>query len=94
MILDYTYQKINTFKEGFALVMLNVNFGLINKSGQEIIAPVYEYPQTQLQCGIISFQNGYGSVVVFDATGKYLKEGASGGLLPCQRLVGYVNLTS
>lgn len=37
LILDYTYQKINTFKEGFALVMLNVKFGLINKSGQEIM---------------------------------------------------------
>ncbi len=91
LVLNYTYQKINEFKNGFAIVMLNGKFGLISKRGKQIIEPVYNFPKTQLQCGIIAFEYGYGPVIVFDTIGKPVMPMVYGmtGLLPYQKRITY-----
>lgn len=91
LVLDYTYQKILDFKDDFAIVMLNSKFGLINNIGKQIIEPIYDFPKTQLQCGVIAFEFGYGPVLIFDTTGKSVMPMVYGmtGLLACQKRITY-----
>jgi hypothetical protein len=91
LVLDYTYQKILDFKDGYAIVMLNGKFGLISKIGQQIIEPVYDFPKAELQCGVITFKYGFGPVIIFYTTGKPVMPMVYGmtGLLPCQQRITY-----
>lgn len=91
LIMAYKYQQIFDFKEGHALVQLNGKFGLVNKAGKEIIAPEYDFPKTEMQCGFIAFEAGYGPIVVFDSTGKSLLPTASSvsSILPCQQRIAF-----
>ena len=91
LLLDYTYQKIWNFKDGFAIVLLNGKFGLIDKTGKEIIQPVYDYPKSELECGFIQLELGFGPVLILDTTGKSVMPMIYGitGFLPCQERITY-----
>ncbi|HLW31904.1 MAG TPA: WG repeat-containing protein [Aequorivita sp.] len=91
LILGYTYQNIWEFRDGFAIVQLNGKFGLIDKTGKEIIEPTYSYPKTEMKCGFIAFEIGYGPTLIFDSTGKSLMPMVYGmtGFLPCEERVTY-----
>lgn len=95
LVLDYTYQKIWDFREGFAIVLLNGKFGLIDRTGKEIIRPVYDSPSSQLNCGFIMFEFGYGPKLIFDTTGKSVMPMTSGisGFLPCRNRITYGHST-
>lgn len=91
LVLDYTYQKIWNFNDGFATVLLNGKFGLIDKTGKVIIEPTYDSPKTEMKCGFIAFEYGYGPVVIYDTTGKPVMPVVYGmtGFLPCQKRITF-----
>lgn len=93
LVLDYTYQKIWSFNDGFAMVMLNGVFGLIDQSGKTIIEPTYDSPLKDFECGYIAFNVGYGPAIVFDSTGLPATPLISGvsGFLPCQERIAFGN---
>jgi hypothetical protein len=90
LVLDYTYQQIWNFKDGFATVLLNGKYGLVNKSGKIVIAPDFDSPEKmEIKCGFVAFEVGYGPVVIIDTTGKAVMPMESGitGILPCQKRI-------
>lgn len=93
LISAYAYQQIWNFKDGFAIVYLNGKYGLIDKMGGNIIEPEYDYPKTEIECGCIAFEIGYGPVIIFDTSGKAVRPVVSGmtGLLPCQQRITFGN---
>jgi len=100
LVKDYSFQQIWDFKEGFAVMMLNNKFGLINRNGRVIVEPIYDALRSEMNCGHIVFENGYGSQVIYDTAGKAVLPVLSGVnvILPCQqritlsgRLFGMIN---
>lgn len=91
LVLNYTYQFIGDFKEGYATVILNRKYGLISMNGKEVIEPQYDSPKTELQCGVMAFEKDGGFVFLYDTTGKSLIPLVSHvtGLLPCQQRITY-----
>jgi len=89
LVTDYRYQQIWDFKEGFAVVMLNDKFGLIDRTGKLIVEPVYEAPKGEMKCGYIAFENGFGPVVLYDTAGRVILPMLSGVnvILPCQQRI-------
>ena len=91
LVLDYSFQKILDFKDGYALVILNSKFGLIDKRGKVIIKPDCTYPKSKMECGFIAFEVGDGPVLIFDSTGKSVMPMIYGftGILSCQKRVTF-----
>jgi hypothetical protein len=90
LVLSYTFQKIWNFKDGFATVLLNGKYGLVNKSGKVIIKPDYDSPEKiGIKCGCGAFEVGYGPIVIIDTNGKSVVPMTSGitGILPCQKRI-------
>lgn len=42
IVIPFIYDKADTFREGFATIVLDGKYGLINEKGEEIIAPQYD----------------------------------------------------
>ena len=87
LVLDYSFQMIFEFKQGYAVVILNGKYGLIDKKGKVIVEPIYGYSQGEINCGYIAFAYGDGSSVFFDTTSKTVLPvlaGAADALL-CQK---------
>jgi hypothetical protein len=91
LVSDYTYQKIWDFKNGFATVIRDGKFGMVNKSGKEIIEPVYDYPESDMKCGFTAFEHGYGPVIIFNDSGRAIMPSISGliSFLPCRQRVSF-----
>jgi hypothetical protein len=90
LILGYAYQQIWDFKDGFATVLLNGKYGLINKSGKVIVEPNCDTPQAiEIKCGFVKFEVGYGPIVIIDTANKLVMPMTSGitGILFCQKRI-------
>ena len=90
LVVAYTFEKIWNFKNGFATVLLNGKYGLINKYGKVVIEPDFDAPEKmEVKCGCVAFEVGYGPIVIIDTTGKVVMPMESGitGILPCQKRV-------
>jgi hypothetical protein len=93
LVLDYKFQMIGDFRNGFAMCIQDGKFGLIGKTGKIIIEPSYDFYRRTVSCGYIIFDSGSGPTLIFDTTGKPFMPMYSGisGFLPCQNrmTVGY-----
>ncbi|WP_158995981.1 WG repeat-containing protein [Mucilaginibacter sp. L196] len=90
LVLGYTFEKIWNFKNGFATVLLNGKYGLINKYGKVVVEPNYDSPEKMdVKCGCVAFEVGYGPIVIIDTNGKSVVPMTSGitGILPCQKRI-------
>jgi len=90
LLLDYTFEKIWDFKNGFATVLLNGKYGLINKLGKVVAEPNYDSPETMdVKCGCVAFEVGNGPIAIIDTNGKAVVPMTSGitGILPCQKRI-------
>jgi hypothetical protein len=91
LALNYTYQRIGQFKDGFAMTRLNGKYGLVNKYGKVIAEASYDSPDKIMQpkYGFFAFEVGYGPTVILDANGKDIVPIISGvtGILPRQQRI-------
>ncbi|WP_179415964.1 WG repeat-containing protein [Mucilaginibacter sp. E4BP6] len=89
LVLNYTYQRIGEFKDGFAMTQLNGKYGLVNKNGKVIVETQFDSPDKIMQpkSGFFAFEVGYGPIVIIDANGKDVVPMTSGvtGILPRQQ---------
>jgi len=92
LVLDYNFQEIQEFREGFAIVKLNDQTGLINKDGKIIINLEYWSLIKELECGIVGFAYSH-RVVFFDTLGKRLLPQINGleDCLPCKDRITFKN---
>lgn len=83
------FDYAEAFKDGIAIVKVSGQYGVINKSGDFAIQPIYRYPLENLGSGLIAYRsdnfklgilNKQGEVVVED---EYVQFGQVGdGLIP------------
>lgn len=85
LIVKYIYDKIDDFEDGFAKVLLNGQYGLINKKGKVLIEPSHIRENLKVNCGVIISEFESGEQSVSDTNGKTLVAlNSVRGILPCQ----------
>jgi hypothetical protein len=88
LLVNYLYDKIYDFKDGFAQVYLDGKLGLISKSGKGIIEPSAFLENVKIQCGVIISEYINGQQSVIDTTGKSLVAlNSIRDILPCQKRI-------
>jgi len=91
LVLNYAYDHIGPFENGFALIELNGKNGLVNSSGKVIAAAEFGVPDNRMaaKCGFVAFEVGYGPMVILDTTGRDAVPITSGvyDVLPCQQRI-------
>jgi hypothetical protein len=93
LVLKYTFEEISDFKDGFAIVLLNGKYGLVNKFGKVIIEPTSDSPNNmEVKCGLVSFEVGYGPIAVIDIAGRSVMPAKTvTGILLCKNRITLEN---
>jgi hypothetical protein len=89
LVLGYKFEKIWNFEDGFAPVLLNGKYGLVNRYGKIVIRPGYQSAgKMDVKCGCIEYEDGNGPIVVVDTNDRVIVPMTTvTDILPCQKRI-------